>query len=119
MPIYRPRWIQHHDIPGQANAGIRAIAVTGSEVATTYNVGSADCTPEEIVTLDFQKEPKGRGLTNEILLAIVIDRLEAFQQEVPCWQNKHALHDIRNALTYLKDRTTDRVKREVEGTKAP
>lgn len=59
------------------------------------------------------------GLTHEALLAIVEDRLEAFQRgPYACDDNHKALTAVRDAIWYLKQRTIARVRRGVEGTMA-
>lgn len=71
--------------------------------------------------ISFQNGPIGvvgvNGLTNEALLAIVIDRLECFQTSP--WLNEfneRALESVRDALTHLAARTAERTLRGVEGT---
>lgn len=60
------------------------------------------------------------GLTQEVLLAIVIDRLECFQAgKFSCSENEAALSYVRSALGALKSRTAGRVARNVEGTLIP
>jgi hypothetical protein len=55
------------------------------------------------------------GVTNEALLAVVIDRLEGFQRgEFPCPENALALSGCRLALDSLQKRTRDRLTRGVE-----
>lgn len=60
------------------------------------------------------------GITQEALLAIVIDRLQSFQEgPFPSVQNAEALERCREALWILQERTRDRLARGVEGkTKA-
>jgi hypothetical protein len=56
------------------------------------------------------------GVTHEVLLAIVADRLNSFQiGPYPCAENDMALHHVVQALNWLKQRTEDRIKRAVEG----
>lgn len=56
------------------------------------------------------------GATNEVLTAMLIDRLECFQAgEFPCDANEIALEHFKAGLAALEARTADRVKREVEG----
>lgn len=56
------------------------------------------------------------GVTNEALLAIVIDRLDGFQEgDFSCDENALALKYLDLALHYLKQRTRDRLSRGVEG----
>jgi len=71
--------------------------------------------------ISFQKggiaEAGVNGLTQEALLAIVIDRLRSFQQgPYPCEENEIALDHCERALNTLHKRTWDRIDREVEGT---
>lgn len=56
------------------------------------------------------------GITQEILLAIVIDRLRSFQAgPFPCDANALALNYATMALECLKNRTRERLTRGVEG----
>lgn len=71
--------------------------------------------------LNFQngpiKEAGVNGITNEILIAVVIDRLEAFQKgKFGCADNEHAILHLRLSLQHLQNRTKDRIRRGVEGT---
>lgn len=57
------------------------------------------------------------GVTNEALLAIVIDRLSSFQLgPFSCRDNAVALTHCEEALMWLQRRTRERIKRGVEGT---
>jgi hypothetical protein len=59
------------------------------------------------------------GVSQEALLAIVIDRLRAFQRgPYLCRENAIALTHLEDALGWLQRRTRDRLKRGVEGTLA-
>ena len=75
----------------------------------------------EIVTpIGFQKggvvEAGRNGLTNEALLAVVLDRLNCFQAgPFACDTNEEAREHVRAALTALQSRTRDRIARGVEG----
>lgn len=71
--------------------------------------------------LDFQDGPIGEagvnGLTNEVLLAAVIDRLFGFQSsKYACSENAAALNHLSLALEALHSRTKEREARGVEGT---
>jgi hypothetical protein len=56
------------------------------------------------------------GVTNESLLAVVLDRLECFQKgEFSCTENKDAIKLLKAAMKALHSRTKDRIKRGVEG----
>lgn len=57
------------------------------------------------------------GITHEALLAVLIDRFEAFQAgPYACDENEMALGHMRAALAFLKARTQTRMARGVEGT---
>jgi hypothetical protein len=59
------------------------------------------------------------GVTQEVLLAIVIDRLRSFQAgPYACPENADALRHSVEALEALKSRTKARMARGVEGTHA-
>jgi hypothetical protein len=63
------------------------------------------------------KEVGVNGVTQEALLAIVIDRLECFQAgPYSTVMNAQALTHCRSALDCLQERTRERIKRQVEGT---
>jgi hypothetical protein len=57
------------------------------------------------------------GVTQEALLAIVIDRLRSFQEgPFRCRENAIALTHFEEGLMWLQRRTVARIKRGVEGT---
>lgn len=57
------------------------------------------------------------GITQEVLLAIVADRLRSFQDgPYKCKENACALTHIEEALHWLQQRTIQRMRRGVEGT---
>ena len=57
------------------------------------------------------------GVTQEVLLAIVIDRLRCFQAgPYACKENAEALTHAEYSLSWLKSRTRSRMERGVEGT---
>lgn len=58
------------------------------------------------------------GMTQEALLAIVIDRLRSFQSGAfACRENAIALTHCEDALMWLQRRTRARIRRGVEGTR--
>jgi len=72
------------------------------------------------IEINFQKGPINEaginGVTQEVLLAIVIDRLRSFQAgPFACNENQGALDCAEQALDWLKSRTKARMKRGVEG----
>lgn len=75
------------------------------------------------VYLEFQNGPINEagvnGVTQEALLAVVIDRLRSFQAgPYSSSLNAEALKHCRAALLALQMRTHERIKRGVEGTSA-
>ena len=72
--------------------------------------------------IEFQNGPLAgdtppNGVTHEALLAIVIDRLQAFQKgPFACRENAIALTKLEEAVHWLKHRTEARLARGVEGT---
>jgi len=63
------------------------------------------------------KEAGVNGLTHEVLLAIVADRLRSFQKgPFACKANACALTHIEEAMHWLQQRTLERMRRGVEGT---
>jgi hypothetical protein len=73
------------------------------------------------VRIPFQTMGTERnGLTNEALMAILIDRLQSFQDgPFPCEENAAALAHQEHALEWLKKRTRGREVRGVEGKNEP
>lgn len=78
-----------------------------------------------IYNIGFQNGPIGvdgngvNGLTHEVLLAIVADRLRSFQKgPYSCKANACALTHIEEAQHWLQQRTIERMRRGVEGTHA-
>lgn len=89
----------------------------------TRNNAAADssCDDETMIHLLFQNGPipeKGtNGITQEVLLAIVRDRLQSFQSgPYACRENALALTKIEEAIHWLHHRTRARLERGVEGT---
>jgi hypothetical protein len=103
------------DEPGQGGAN--------HEYRVTGTVHDSDELPNAVVVdtaISFQngpiKEFGVNGLTQEVLLAIVIDRLRSFQAgPFACRDNAVALTHCEEALMWLQRRTRDRIKRGVEG----
>jgi hypothetical protein len=71
--------------------------------------------------IQFQNGPIGEvgpnGISNESLLAIVEDRLKGFQSgPFANSYNQAALDHVSAAMSWLRERTAERVARGVEGT---
>jgi len=75
----------------------------------------------QYVNIRFQRGPVKEvgvnGITNEALIAVVMDRLRGFQAgPFACRENASALKSLSMALDTLHSRTKDRLSRNVEGT---
>lgn len=107
--------------PGGGGANHRYV-VLGFETGTNPSVsGSYDGEPKSKTVILFQNGPITEvgvnGLTHEVLLAIVADRLRSFQQgPYACKANACALTHIEEAVHWLQQRTLERMRRGVEGT---
>ena len=85
---------------------------------------SRSSTGEEAIMLDHIKFQKGpiaeagvNGVTQEVLIAICVDRLKAFQAgPFACRENALALTKLEEAQHWLFHRTQERMARGVEGT---
>ena len=119
------RKIEHH----KTNAANEAITIEADErnpkngnASHLYVISWRD--PDDSgmeVEIPFQngpiKECGVNGVTNEALLAVLIDRMEGFQSsQWECPENAVALECLERALKALKARTERRVARGVEGT---
>ena len=87
------------------------------------NNPSADSTTRDETSLKilFQNGPIAEagvnGITQEVLLAILMDRLRSFQSgPYACRENALALTKLEEAQHWLQARTIGRMKRGVEGT---
>lgn len=114
--------IEVMDAPGQGGACHR-YRISGFDTESNPSedsgyLGGAKCT-----TVLFQngpiKEFGVNGVTQEALLAIVIDRLRSFQAgPFASPYNATALDRCEDALRLLQTRTRERIARGVEGTHA-
>lgn len=92
---------------------------TGSNASDPFTARHG--APSQHTTILFQNGPipeKGvNGITQEVLLAIVADRLQAFQNgPYACAENGEALDHVLKAQEALLNRTRARMARGVEGT---
>ena len=86
-----------------------------------YMISWPSSGPANTCFVPFQKgtvkEAGVNGVTNEALLAIVIDRLRSFQAgPFACEENALSLNHCEKALMWLQRRTRELIKRDVEGT---
>jgi len=121
-PANKELTITVDDEPGQGNA-CHLYTITGQDSTSNpsdpfvarYGKGA------DHSTILFQngpiKEVGVNGITHEVLLAILIDRLEGFEAGPYANEyNASALDYLKSALTMLKNRTLAREARGVEGT---
>ena len=107
------------DEPGAGGAS-HLYRVSGFDTET--NSSEADTFgPYEAMEILFQNGPIGEmgvnGITQEVLLEIVADRLRCFQEgPYACRENALALTKIEEAQHWLHHRTLKRMQRGVEGT---
>lgn len=77
--------------------------------------------PHRFVNLTYQngpiKEVGTNGITEQSLLAVIIDRMQCFQKgPYSCRENAIALTKLEEALHWMEHRTKARQSRGVEGT---
>ena len=99
------------DVPGAGGAN-HVYQVRG------YHAKGVD---ETATVIRFQNGPINEagvnGLTQEVLLAVVADRLRSFQAgPFSCRENALALTKIEEAMHWLQQRTIRRMRAGVEGT---
>lgn len=114
--------IEVTDEPGAGGAHHR-YEITGFDTATNPSLGPTNGEPKSATVLLFQNGPIAEvgvnGITHEALIAILIDRLEAFQAWLYTNQyNASALFHLKLAQQSLLARTQERMSRNVEGTHA-
>ena len=120
------RTVEYHKInPANDTLTISVMDEPGSGGANHVYEVSPPCTAGcEVLRVEFQNGPINEvgvnGVTQEVLLAIVIDRLRSFQAgKFSSRENALALTKCEEALHWLQQRTIDRMRRGVEGyTKA-
>lgn len=114
-------FVLDHKAPGRPdneNVSITTQGVPQFGAYPIYVISSVNGQADTV--LQFQngtiKDVGINGITNEALLAVVIDRLRDFQTgDYPCRENAIALTNIEHGLLWLQKRTTDRTLRGVEG----
>ena len=118
------RTINYHKInPTNDTLDVEVVDEPGPGGANHLYFVRRDESEPPICIVDFQNGPideKGvNGVTQEILLAIVIDRLRSFQAgPFSCRENALALTKCEEALQWLHSRTLERMNRGVEGQTA-
>ena len=110
------------DEPGAGGANHR-YSITG--IDTANNASACDAQgykasfSKQVILFQNGTIPENgvNGITQEVLLAIVADRLRSFQAgPFVCKANACALTHIEEAQHWLQQRTIERMRRGVEGT---
>lgn len=115
------RTIDSHQIPGNpVNDGIEIKTIDAPGPGGANHIYQITPLNGTRCTLNFQHggvpENGVNGVTQEALLAVVIDRLRSFQAgPFPSHHNEVALSLCDRALIVLHQRTLDRMARGVEG----
>ena len=107
------------DEPGPGGANHDYMIVVDKRAAEPGGARNADDLIN--VRIQFQNGPINEvgfnGISNEALLAVLIDRMRGFQSgQFACRDNAIALTHLEEALMWLQKRTRDRMARGVEGT---
>lgn len=123
------KWTYQIDYPVAAHNRLRITVVDepGAGGANhEYRIAATDDgsgKPYQIAdhSISFQNGPINEhgvnGITQEVLLAIVADRLKSFQAgPFACRENALALTKVEEAQHWLQQRTLARMRRGVEGT---
>lgn len=109
------------DEPGAGGAS-HLYRIDGFDTDANPSQHMIDGPPWQGMHVLFQNGPIAEagvnGITHEVLLAILIDRMEGFEAgPYGSAYNRSALWHLREAQTALLDRTRDRMARNVEGTR--
>lgn len=112
--------ITRRDEPG-AGGAYHCYKITGYDASRNPSLDAFDDQHGTATFILFQNGPINEvgvnGITQEVLLAICIDRLEHFQSgPFACRENALALTKLQEAQMWLQKRTRDRMARGVEGT---
>lgn len=107
------------DEPGAGGASHR-YEIAGFDAKNNPSNPVLKLNPDGGLTILFQNGPIAEhginGITQEALLAIIIDRLQSFQKgPFACRENALALTKLEEAKHWLFSRTLERMQRGVEG----
>lgn len=110
------------DQPGSGGANHR-YTISGFDLSTNPSASGDGAAGDDYMDVVFQNGPIGEvgvnGVTHEALLAILVDRMRAFQAgPFSCRENALALTKLEEAQQWLQARTRGRMSRGVEGTHA-
>lgn len=117
------REIKTHVVEGDTAKQVTILAIDEPGAGGANHRYALSLTNLDETVIQFQegpiKEVGINGLTQEVLLAVVVDRLEAFQAgPFACNENARALTHTYEALKLLQQRTVRRISQGTEGTNA-
>ena len=79
--------------------------------------------PKQYIHIKFQegpvKEAGVNGAQIEDVIDVLVERLQGFQQILPCRENEMAIMKLEEARLWLNERTRKRQAQGVEGTNQP
>lgn len=109
--------------PANDRITITAVDEPGAGGANHHYAIDVDGSEEHGLDIRFQNGPIAEagvnGVTQEVLLAVVADRLRSFQAgPYACRENALALTKVEEAQHWLQQRTLTRMRRGVEGAHA-
>jgi hypothetical protein len=107
------------DEPGAGGANHRYEVHGYNAITNPGHQPAIQCDNETVILFQNGPIPENgtNGITHEVLLAIVADRLRSFQKgPYSCKANACALTHIEEAQHWLQQRTIERMRRGVEGT---
>src|SRR6185312_6303294 len=115
------RTLTDHEVPGSIHQTRIEVVDDAGPGGASHAYRVTTNTSRQLADILFQLGPINEvgvnGITNENLIAIVIDRLRCFQAgDFSCRENALALTKLEEALHWLQHRTAGRVRRGVEGT---
>jgi hypothetical protein len=70
---------------------------------------------KQLVEKSTELKTVNDGTTNEEVLEMLIDRMSYLQAKFPCKENACVITKLEESLMWLNKRTSDRIKRNVEG----
>lgn len=104
------------DEPGAGGAN-HLYEVSGFDASTNASAELHVCKTDILFQNGPINEVGVNGVTQEVLLAVVADRLRSFQSgPYACKANACALTHVEEAMHWLQQRTIERMRRGVEGT---
>lgn len=121
LEYFTRREITGHLIYGNEPLKIETADALTFNAHHSYQISVREGYDSFYTNINFQKGPVKEnghnGVTETALLAVLIDRLQCFQNsEFKCKENAVALTHLEDAMNWLNRRTIQRTLRNVEGT---